>query len=338
MKNKKSLIIIGIVLIIIVSSIVITSISFDTNKTDNILLEVMNNDRIFIDENKEKTLLKDYKISINHITKPKKYVLIDLDQDKINELVIETTLYSGEYVILRYNKEEEQVYGYNLPYRGFRELKKDGSSSGSSGAAYSTISKIYFEDNILKYNNIVDFNDEEKEYTIDGKKVSREEATNYMKEWRNKESCEWIEVEEIGENTDTSIQNENNLVGVWRDGDEGMYNYLELIIYNDNSVEYTTYYGCSEILEGCKYAGEIANATKIGYLDGYSIILTQAKDKKTGEISVISPVLYRLNMYGSNAFNLSDTNSNFVRVYNLPVKPELNQEIIDRYEEKHNER
>lgn len=81
------------------------------------------------------------------------FAVVDLDGDGAQEIVLWLKINGISdygFAVLRYH--EGDVYGYTLPYRGFMELKEDGTFLFSGGAADSGIGQLNFS---------------EKEYIVD---------------------------------------------------------------------------------------------------------------------------------------------------------------------------
>lgn len=130
----------------------------------------------------------------------KSFAVIDLDDDGLPEVVLWLLIngndFSG-YAILHYQNEE--IYGYSIYYRGFNNLKKDGTFSFSSGAADSGIGKLTFDDQtctIDKYaysESMWDSSGQHISYVLFGKKASREEVENEWKKHGAKEDVIWYD-------------------------------------------------------------------------------------------------------------------------------------------------
>ena len=161
--------------------------------TDCYLKEAMSSKLEFIDESGSKILFKDYVIYEDDKAVPNKYVLMDLDGDNMNELACLTTSYYGAYIILKYNKTDKNVYGYMLGARSFVDLKEDGTFSGSGGASLTSYNRIESFNWDIVIKEIAYYDDMEHKYRIDGNNVTEEEINNYIKEWNNKKSVEWID-------------------------------------------------------------------------------------------------------------------------------------------------
>ncbi len=131
----------------------------------------------------------------------KSFAVIDLDDDGLPEvvlwLIVNGNDFSG-YAILHYQNEE--IYGYSIYYRGFTNLKKDGTFSFSSGAADGGIGRLTFDDQtrtIDKYAYSESRQDSNGQliisYVLFGKKASREEVENEWKKHDAKEDAIWYD-------------------------------------------------------------------------------------------------------------------------------------------------
>ena len=193
MKKNLVYIIAGVIL---VALIVIVLIPKDYENTGNILSDVMNNKITLVNEENKSVLFKDLKPNEEETIEVGEYAYTDVDNDGDNELVILTTAYSGEYVILHYNKTDEKVYGYVLSSRAFKDLKTDGSFE-SSGSAYETeVNKIKFNGNKIEYVNLSSSDYRNNKFIINNKSVSKEEFESFINDWNKKESVTWTIVKE----------------------------------------------------------------------------------------------------------------------------------------------
>ena len=118
-------------------------------RSDKILSRVLNNKTTFITESGKTTYLKEYKIGEGTLSTPfdadpSKYVFVDMDGDRKNELVINISNDYGYYLVLHYNGKN--VYGFEFTVRSLMSLKTDGSFMQSGGAASSSYCKISFDD------------------------------------------------------------------------------------------------------------------------------------------------------------------------------------------------
>lgn len=187
MSRKNFLVIVIILATISFLSFFIYNFIFST---DRLLINVMNSEKTFVDENGNELLFKNYKI-YDKEENAEKYTFVDLDKDGINELAVYTTSYNGAYMIFRYDKETKKVYGYMLGIRSFQNVKVDGTFRGSNGAGSHVYCKINFnknklEDVYLAYHDVV-----LKKYIINNQKVSQREIENFVKDFENKKECMW---------------------------------------------------------------------------------------------------------------------------------------------------
>ena len=213
-KNKKVIIGILIVLIIVIGVVVaykviensvtnrvdldfkVDNISSNTVDTENhekdakqLLLDIMNNKKSFIDQDNNETLLKNFEIVETQKAEVQKYAFVDFDKDGTQELVIYTTSDYGAYVILHY--EEGNVYGYMIEIRSLENLKGDGSFTGSNGASSTEYLRMTFNKNNYDINTEAIYDITNKIYKINNNQVSLEEIKEYVKEWNQKEDVKW---------------------------------------------------------------------------------------------------------------------------------------------------
>ena len=80
-----------------------------------------------------------------------------------------------------------------LGARSFVDLKEDGTFSGSGGASLTSYNRIESFNWDIVIKEIAYYDDMEHKYRIDGNNVTEEEINNYIKEWNNKKSVEWID-------------------------------------------------------------------------------------------------------------------------------------------------
>ena len=97
------------------------------------------------------------------------------------------------YLVL--NLENDKVYGFSESYRGMLELKTDGTMTGDNGADNSQIYKMTFDKN-KRTDTILASIDGDK-LQIDGKDVSDQEFTEYIKSQANKENVEFKDYKEL---------------------------------------------------------------------------------------------------------------------------------------------
>ena len=181
-----------IVIIAVISSITV-AVCFLTNpstsdKTD-LLLDVLNNKKTFINESGEEVYFQDHKAYGGMDVIPEKYTFIDLDRDGKQELVVYITPDIGGYTVFHiYN---DKVYGFDFGERQMVDLKTDGSFSQSEGAAYRSYVTLNFEKEKYQIVEQVYANDIEKIYRVNGTLVTGENAKKYIDEFNNKPSASW---------------------------------------------------------------------------------------------------------------------------------------------------
>lgn len=168
-----------------------TDTTSNSSKTDTnqLLLDVMNNEEKFINKDNKEVYLKDFKIVEEQTAKVDKYAFVDMDKDGIEELVIYTTSDYGAYVILHY--ENSKVYGYMVGVRSLENLKTDGSFMGSSGANSNEYSRMTFNKNSYSIKTEAVYDGTDKIYKINNEKVSEKEIKEYVENWNKKENVSW---------------------------------------------------------------------------------------------------------------------------------------------------
>ena len=126
----------------------VAAVCFLTNpissRKTEMLLEVLNNERTFINESGETVYLKDYKPFNSIAAIPDKYALVDLDGDLRDELVIHMDTSMGVYFV--FHSENNRVYGFELGERSLMCLKTDGMFLQSEGAGLNYLVTLQFED------------------------------------------------------------------------------------------------------------------------------------------------------------------------------------------------
>ena len=187
-----------IILVAIIASVVIAACfltnPISSNKTQ-MLLDVLNNERTFINESGDTVYLKNHRPFNLIDAVPEKYALVDLDGDSKEELVIHTTQKFGAYTVFHiYNK---MVYGYDFSERGLIDLKEDGTFVESSGAGLNRYVALRFVKD--KYDIIEQAyaDDMNKQYRINGVSSTVEIVNEYIDEFYNKPDASWEKCENI---------------------------------------------------------------------------------------------------------------------------------------------
>ena len=119
------------------------------------------------------------------------YTVIDLDGDSESELVL--LMATGNYLIL--HRMQNMTYAHHLPYRGFLELKQDGTFCISAGASDWGICRIRFNEDTLKTEQLAYCRTEfDKEYCyINGKSISKADFDAYAKQQAQKPGAIWVD-------------------------------------------------------------------------------------------------------------------------------------------------
>ena len=164
-----------------------------TKSMSEFLLLTIDNKESFITENNTETLLGNYRIpnitdDYNFI--PSKYTFVDLDSNGTDELVLSETK-QNFVLVLRFNKEDEKIYGYSLNTRSFIDVKTNGTFMQSDGAGINSISKITFDNTKLIITEIAVKNDSENIFKINNQSVTKENVDKYFTEWQTIEHSVW---------------------------------------------------------------------------------------------------------------------------------------------------
>jgi hypothetical protein len=139
------------------------------------------------------------------------FTIIDMDDDKIPEVVLELSVDDNPtcYEILHYSNE--QVYGYNFVYRGLEQLKTDGTFWASSGAADNECDKLKF--NSSAYESITLAYSESKQdsngmtisYYVNGQPVTKEAFDSFVQKQDAKDDVVWYELSQSNIEKDLSL-------------------------------------------------------------------------------------------------------------------------------------
>ncbi len=168
----------------------------DAPKDDNtnvitMLNDVLNNRKTFVTNTQQNVTINEYKINETERTIVDKYAYTDLNGDSIYELVVLTLSDYGAYLIFYYDKEDDNVYGYEIGIRSFEELKTDGTFKGASGAGLLEYSSISFSKENYIITALASEDDINGTYTIDNKTATESEMLDYINTFDNKTSVEF---------------------------------------------------------------------------------------------------------------------------------------------------
>lgn len=221
-----------------------SKININELSSDEVLLDVLNNKKKFIDESGKKVLLKDYKLGKKEVVDifyadPQRYTILDIDGDKINELVVYISPEFGAYLV--FHIWDDTVYGFEFWEREFIELKVNGSFVQSSGAGDNKYVKLSFDKNKYMIEEIayIDEMSDEKVYRISGMTSTEEETKKIVDEFYNLENVEWISISEDLNNQDSVIDKGMLLVDgtyLYEEGDLSSKVIVEFLDENDNLI------------------------------------------------------------------------------------------------------
>jgi len=135
------------------------------------------------------------------ITKAIKFAVADLDNDGTPEVVLRLKVNENDafgFEILR--QQDNQIYGYTLPYRSFMDLKQDGTFSFSSGAADNGFGSIAFSDRayticeVAYSQSAYDANNELTiSYFINGQVASENDYLSATQQQNEKQNVSWLD-------------------------------------------------------------------------------------------------------------------------------------------------
>ena len=184
-----------------------SSDSKDKNNKNYSVLEaykavLQNKINFFSTDNKKNVYLNDFLTNeeiYGTIFKVTHFTVVDMDGDKIPEIVLELTPgdYPQFYEVLHYMNGT--VYGYIMVLRGLERIKADGTFAYSSGASDNGYGKLRFESNtcktdILGYSQSSASNDNITiSYFVNDKAITKESYDSFIKEQDGKKDVDWYE-------------------------------------------------------------------------------------------------------------------------------------------------
>jgi uncharacterized protein YecT (DUF1311 family) len=187
---------------------------------------LQNKAEFYSTDNKKNIYLNDFltnKKLYDTTLKVTRFAVLDMDGDKIPEVVLELTAgdYPEFYEILHYM--DDKVYGYFKVYRGLEMLKVDGTFWSSGGASDNECGKLRFNSNayetdVLGYmKSSQDNGNLTISYSINNKPVTKEAFDSFTKEQNGKKGVDWYELSEsniktkIADNQSSSNPQSSNL-------------------------------------------------------------------------------------------------------------------------------
>ena len=122
------------------------------------------------------------------------YGLADLDDDGTAELILAIRIqedYDYGYLVLR---DGYQILGYEFPYRGLMDIKKDGTFHISGGAADNGTARLLFTEPGWEYVmiGVVEQQDSSLSFVWEGQPVSEDVYLKNLEEQNGKENMQWL--------------------------------------------------------------------------------------------------------------------------------------------------
>ena len=118
------------------------------------------------------------------------YIVLDFDGDGEKELAVMMREDHSDCHVEVFDIQENKVYAYENPYRGFFGVNTDGTLFGSSGASRNNYYKLEFDGNVMTKGYIVGQRDDVL-YLID-KTLTEEEYDAYIQK-RYGDRKTWLE-------------------------------------------------------------------------------------------------------------------------------------------------
>lgn len=171
-----------------------------STKTDKeIYLEVVDGKKDYVNTDNQSQNISKYLEQFKENGKSTiSYTMVDLDNDKKEEMIVLIENNDGYYLIL--NIENNKVYGFEKNYRDMTVIKKDGRLRAEGGSEYFGIYTITFDKNNIKENTLAERNGNETK--VDGNIVQEKEFNNYLEEFDKKENVTFEKYKEINNNVE----------------------------------------------------------------------------------------------------------------------------------------
>lgn len=186
-----------LLLVIVTSTMLLTGCQNKEEKVNikNELIKVAKSEEKFRSESYEANYLNKFRIYDVDKIEVEKYVFMNLDKDKEDELVIYPKSETGFYIMLDYTKKG--VYMYEAPSTNMQELKEDGTFKMSSEENSTGIYRYDFSEKESNYERITYGNDANELYFINDNVCTKEEYLKKLEEFNKKKNVKWIESSEI---------------------------------------------------------------------------------------------------------------------------------------------
>ena len=138
------------------------------------------------------------------------FAVLDMDDDKIPEVVLELTVGYPDFIeVLHFMNGE--VYGYIFSNRQLGRLKNDGTFGWAGSASYNGFGKLRFLPNACETDRL-GYRDSSNNngpittiYYINNKQVTEESYNSFDKEERGKKDVDWYEFTQENIKTNLSI-------------------------------------------------------------------------------------------------------------------------------------
>lgn len=122
-------------------------------------------------------------IAKNHGSEVLWWEFVDMDQDRINEIIVEIDSKAEAYVVLHWDGKD--VYAYTLGFRDISELKTNGAIAGSQGAAHTIYYRLEFRKNGYRQYILADLDFDAGIFQIEGRSVSEDRARAFLEDWED---------------------------------------------------------------------------------------------------------------------------------------------------------
>lgn len=175
---------------------------------------LLNNAEFFSIDNKKKVSLNDFltdKEIYGAIFKATHFTVLDMDDDKVPEVVLELTVDNNPEFYEVFHYINGTVYGYNIVYRGLEGLKTDGTFLYSNGAADNGYGKLNFQSNACETDSLGYMESSQNNdgitisYFINNEPVTKESYDSFIKEQDGKEDVVWSEFSQRNVETELSV-------------------------------------------------------------------------------------------------------------------------------------
>lgn len=183
-------VLVSVFILVIIIGLTIAYFRYFHYKT--ILVQTMNSNREYYDTYGNSFILDKDPIN-NEYFKPLKYTFVDFNEDGRDELVTFIANDTGiiYYLILKYNYEQEKVYGYLINSNDFQALRKDGTVATTGKDGYHRYYDILFEGNDMYFKDLAIHRASDNYYSVYGEACYKDMFDEFVEEWMKREIAEW---------------------------------------------------------------------------------------------------------------------------------------------------